>query len=145
MCACAHASYIVILQPLLMSTLCVSFFKLLITFSISMYIICVILCFFSALSCRVGALQVSIIIIINKLARPAINKSMLNISATSVSTKFSLSQHPGQLLRSKLAPLVLETTAGDYCPSATTPPHPPPSFRTPQHPHSRQKNKSVQQ
>ena len=29
-----------------------------------MYIMCVILCLFSALSCRVGALQISIIIII---------------------------------------------------------------------------------
>ena len=31
--------------------------------SISMYIMCVILCLFSTLSCRVGALQISIIII----------------------------------------------------------------------------------
>ena len=37
---------------------------MLITFSISMYIMCVILCLFSALSCRVGALQISIIIIV---------------------------------------------------------------------------------
>ena len=38
-------------------------FLLLVTFSISMYIMCVTLCLFSALSCRVGALQISIIII----------------------------------------------------------------------------------
>ena len=38
--------------------------KLLITFSISMYIMCVILFLFSALSRRVSALQMSIIIII---------------------------------------------------------------------------------
>ena len=37
---------------------------MLITSSISMYIMCVILCLFSALSCRVGALQISIIIIV---------------------------------------------------------------------------------
>ena len=35
----------------------------LIIFSILMYIMCVILCLFSTLSCRVGALQISIIII----------------------------------------------------------------------------------
>ena len=29
-----------------------------------MYIMCVILCLFSALSCRVGALQISIIIVV---------------------------------------------------------------------------------
>ena len=39
-----------------------AFAKLLITFSISMYIMCVILCLFSALSRRVRALQISIII-----------------------------------------------------------------------------------
>ena len=38
-----------------------------ITFSISMYIVCV--CLFSALSCRVGALQISIIIIIKYKTR----------------------------------------------------------------------------
>ena len=37
-------------------------FLLLITFSIPMYIMCVILCLFIALSHRVGALQISIII-----------------------------------------------------------------------------------
>ena len=41
-----------------------AFVKLLITFSISMYIMCVILFLFSALSRRVSALQMSIIIII---------------------------------------------------------------------------------
>ena len=46
------------LEPLLMSSF------LLITFPISMYIMCVILCLFNALSLRVGALQISIIIII---------------------------------------------------------------------------------
>ena len=35
---------------------------LLIIFSISVYIMCVILCYFSALSRRVGALEISIII-----------------------------------------------------------------------------------
>ena len=39
-----------------------AFAKLLMTFSISMYIMCVILCLFSALSRGVGALQISIII-----------------------------------------------------------------------------------
>ena len=64
-CARARAFYIVMLEPLLISTLCVSFFvKLLITFSISMYILRVILCLFSALSRKVGALHISIIIII---------------------------------------------------------------------------------
>ena len=43
------------LDPLLVSTLCVSF---------SMYIMCVILCLFSALSRRVGVLQIAIITII---------------------------------------------------------------------------------
>ena len=37
---------------------------MLITFSTSVYIMCVVLCLFSALSRRVGALQISIIIII---------------------------------------------------------------------------------
>ena len=41
-----------------------AFVKLLITFSISMYIMCVILFLFSALSRRVSALQMYIIIII---------------------------------------------------------------------------------
>ena len=53
-----------------LSTLCVSFFFFLFSYifliadkkSISMYIICVILCLFSTLSRRVGALQISIII-----------------------------------------------------------------------------------
>ena len=39
-------------------------FKLLITFSILMHIMCIILCLFSTLSHRVGVLQMSIIIII---------------------------------------------------------------------------------
>ena len=69
-CVCARVRAlifcIVMLEPLLMSALGVcslyfiSFF--LITFSISMCIMCVILCFFRALSRRVGALQISIII-----------------------------------------------------------------------------------
>ena len=51
------------LEPFLMSTLCDSFFvNLLIKLSISMYIMCVILCLFSALSRRVGTLHISIII-----------------------------------------------------------------------------------
>ena len=41
--------------------------SLITTFSISMYIMCVILCLFSALNRRVGALQMSIIIIIMSL------------------------------------------------------------------------------
>ena len=52
------------LQPLLMSTLCVVKWR--ITFSVSMYIMCVLLCLFSALSRGVGALQISIIIVIEK-------------------------------------------------------------------------------
>ena len=52
------------------STLCVSFFFFLAyifiadNISISMYIMCVILCLFSALHRRVGALKISIIIIV---------------------------------------------------------------------------------
>ena len=42
--------------------MCYLFAKLLVIFSISMYIMCVILCLFSALSHRVGAFQISIII-----------------------------------------------------------------------------------
>ena len=64
-CVCVCIFCIVMLEPL--STLCVSFFLLYIytvdNISISMYIMCVILCLFSTLSCRVGALQISIIII----------------------------------------------------------------------------------
>ena len=41
-----------------------AFDKLLITFSVSMYVIGVLLCLFSALSRGVGALQISVIIII---------------------------------------------------------------------------------
>ena len=54
-----------------LSTLCVSlFFFLMYIFiadniSISMYITCLILCLFSALSRRVGALQISIIVTVN--------------------------------------------------------------------------------
>ena len=57
--------HIVMLGPVLMSTSCVSFFliKLLIKFSILMYIMCVTLPLVSALSHRVSALQISIIII----------------------------------------------------------------------------------
>ena len=56
-CACARACVcifsIVMLEPLLMSTLWVfSFFPILITFSISMHIICVILYLLSTLSHR---------------------------------------------------------------------------------------------
>ena len=61
-CVCACVFCIVTFAPLLMH---VSFkLFLLITFSISMYIMCVILWLFSALSRRVGALQISITIII---------------------------------------------------------------------------------
>ena len=60
------------LEPLV--TLCVSFFFFSYIYyisyiciahniSISMYIMCVILCLFSALSCGVGTLQISIIVI----------------------------------------------------------------------------------
>ena len=65
---CVCIFYIVMLEPLLMSTLYVSFFvvvKLLVAFSISMYIMCVILCLFGALNRKVGALQMSIFIVIN--------------------------------------------------------------------------------
>ena len=48
--------------------------KKLVTFSISMYIMCV--CLFSALSRRVGALQIAIIIII-KVIRPRYSGSVL--------------------------------------------------------------------
>ena len=44
--------------------MCSLFVKLLITFSILIYLMCVTLCLISALSRRVGALQISIIIII---------------------------------------------------------------------------------
>ena len=68
-CVCVYIFCVVMLEPL--STLCVSFWvggdgggggRELITFSISVYIMCVILCLFSALSHKVGALQISIII-----------------------------------------------------------------------------------
>ena len=71
-CVCARIFCVVTLEPL--STLCVSFFYLFFftlhifiadNISILMYIMCVILCLFSALSRRVGTLQISIIIIIN--------------------------------------------------------------------------------
>ena len=64
-CVCVCIFYIVTLEPL--STRCVSFFFFLRRIfiadkiSISMYIMCVILCLFSVLSRRVGALQISII------------------------------------------------------------------------------------
>ena len=61
--------FAVMLEPL--STLCVSFFSFLYIYffiadniSISIYIMCVLLCLFSNLSRRVDALQISIIIII---------------------------------------------------------------------------------
>ena len=50
------------------------FFLSVIAVSISMYIMCVILCLFSALSRRAGVLQISIIIIIN---RPFCSKHQL--------------------------------------------------------------------
>ena len=43
--------------------MCKLFFKLLMTFPIPMYNMCVTLCLFSALSLRVSALQTSVIII----------------------------------------------------------------------------------
>ena len=64
----AVGTLIFTLEPL--STLGVSFFLFLVyifiadNISISMYIMCVILCLFSALSRRVGALQIFVIIII---------------------------------------------------------------------------------
>ena len=60
---CVCNLHIVMLEPLSMSTLCVSFFlNCWEAFSVPMYTMCVILCLFSALSRRVGALQLSIII-----------------------------------------------------------------------------------
>ena len=59
MCVCVCTFCIIMLEGLSIYT----FFGGEITFSISMYIMCV--CLFSTLSCRVGALQISIIIIIN--------------------------------------------------------------------------------
>ena len=68
-CVCVCIFCIVTFEPL--STLCVSLFVVVVVvvvaadnISISMYIMCVILCLLSALSRRVGALQISIIIII---------------------------------------------------------------------------------
>ena len=64
MCACAHA-HVHLSQLCLNPCWCLhyllAFVKLLITFSVSMYI-CVILCLFSAMGRRVGALQISGII-----------------------------------------------------------------------------------
>ena len=61
-CVCACLFCIVVLEPL--STLGVSFFFFIAdNISIAMYIMCIILCLFSVLSCRVGSLQISIIII----------------------------------------------------------------------------------
>ena len=59
-CACVRASLAWCVKTLV-DIFSSSFF---ITFFISMYIMCV--CFFSALSCRVGALHISILIIITK-------------------------------------------------------------------------------
>ena len=67
-CACVCIFCIVTLEPLLMSTVCVRliyFIFIAVTFSISMYVMRVILCLFSALSRRIGALQISVSIIIN--------------------------------------------------------------------------------
>ena len=73
-CACMRVCIFCIVTLETLSTLCVSFFffsymYMLYIFiadniSILMYIMCVILCLFSALSRRVGALQISIILFI---------------------------------------------------------------------------------
>ena len=73
-CACLHAcvhacmhAYVfctVMLEPLYTCTLCVNFVKLQITFSVSMSIMCVMLRLFGTMSCGVGTLQVSSIIIV---------------------------------------------------------------------------------
>ena len=60
-CVCVYTLHIVMLEPLLMSILCVCFVKFL---SISMYIMCVILCYlFSALSRWVGDLQFPLLLL----------------------------------------------------------------------------------
>ena len=86
-CVCARI-FCITLEPL--STLCVSFFLfshvhflLLITFSISMYIMCVILCLFSALSRRAGALQISIIIIIIIMVMTVVSSYRLRLGSVS--------------------------------------------------------------
>ena len=58
-CVCVHAH---VCAHVCASFTCVDVYKSLKTFFISMYIMCIILCLFSALSRRVGALQTSIII-----------------------------------------------------------------------------------
>ena len=64
-CVCMCCVCVCVPEPLLMSTLCVSFLlHFLITFSTLMYIACVILCLLSAFSHKVGALQIYIIIIV---------------------------------------------------------------------------------
>ena len=67
LCVCVCVFHIVVLEPLLMSTLyyVLAFVKLLITF-FHPDLNCITLCLFGALSCRVGALQISMIIIIVK-------------------------------------------------------------------------------
>ena len=62
MCVCIFC--IDMLEPL--SRLSFSIFFIADNISVSVYIMCVILCLFSALSCRVGTLQNSIIIITRK-------------------------------------------------------------------------------
>ena len=72
-CVCVYVCVCVSFPKICLSTLCVSFFLFLFFFSpfflfiadsisISMYIMCVKLCLFSALSHWVGTLQISIII-----------------------------------------------------------------------------------
>ena len=64
-CVCVCSIYtIFILEPLLMYTYVLTYVKLHITFSILVYIMHVILCLFNTLCCRVGTLQISIIIIL---------------------------------------------------------------------------------
>ena len=64
-CVCVFVSilHIVMLEVFVDVYILLAFVQLWITFSISMYIMCVLLCFFSTLSCQVGTLQISIIII----------------------------------------------------------------------------------
>ena len=69
-CVCMSVSifHIVMLDPLSMSALCKLFAKLLITVP-SWCTLCVLLCLFSALSLRVGTLQISIIVTLTNLSK----------------------------------------------------------------------------
>ena len=77
---CVRIFCIVMLEPLLMSTLCLHYVYIFLLiadniFHLDIYVMCVILCMFSALSLRVGALQLqSIIIITDEQKRRSIVK-----------------------------------------------------------------------